>query len=75
MSATDTSAELERWLAPLLWSLPALTVVDAHTHLGIDYDGAAASEALEAAPGSILQGLAGVAVAATLVATPDVEIE
>jgi hypothetical protein len=36
---------------------------------------AAASEALKAAPGSILQGLAGVAIAATLIATPDVEIE
>ena len=36
---------------------------------------AAASEALEAAPSRILQGLAGVAIAATLIATPDVEIE
>ena len=39
MSATDTSTGLERWLAPLLQSLPALAVFDAHTHLGADCDG------------------------------------
>lgn len=73
MSATDTSAELERWLAPLLWSLPALTVVDAHTHLGIDYDGTVSEPAfLES---RLDQVGSSAAIAATLVATPDVEIE
>ena len=38
-SPAATATGLGRWLAPLLEDLPALVVVDAHTHIGSDCDG------------------------------------
>lgn len=46
MSVTAASLGVERWLAPLLRDLPALAVVDAHTHLGADSDGTVCEPAL-----------------------------
>ncbi len=52
----DLDTALRRWLEPLLNDLPALAVIDAHTHIGTDSDGmvcepaqlAAALDALDA---------------------------
>ena len=39
MNATVVEPGIQRWLAPLLKTLPALAIFDAHTHLGVDCDG------------------------------------